>query len=116
MVGHRHGRLFLLLDKLHELGDFARDVEKAVIRVSVEMDEGLFRHWLEATSMNRASMQCQGSGRDGGIRTRDLPLRRRTLYPAELRPHTLFIVTGRDAYQRLRPFAPMSVRSWRPSN
>jgi hypothetical protein len=28
-----------------------------------------------------------GSGRNGQIRTADLPLRRRPLYPAELRPH-----------------------------
>src|SRR5260370_25937883 len=37
------------------------------------------------------------SGRDGQIRTADLSLRRRPLYPSELRPHTNFIIVASEA-------------------
>src|SRR4030088_980052 len=38
-----------------------------------------------------------GSGRDGQLRTADLSLRRRPLYPSELRPHTIFIIVASEA-------------------
>src|SRR6266850_7107012 len=39
------------------------------------------------------------AGRDGQIRTADLSLRRRPLYPSELRPHTNVLIV---AFQALR--------------
>src|SRR5947209_11417271 len=39
------------------------------------------------TRSKRTSIPMAASGRNGQIRTADLPLRRRPLYPAELRPH-----------------------------
>ena len=49
----------------------------------------------------------QVSGRDGQIRTADLPLRRRTLYPSELHPRTLSILaaSGRK-FTRFALFPP----------
>src|SRR5947209_6769528 len=40
------------------------------------------------TRSKRTSIPMAASGRNGQIRTADLPLRRRPLYPAELRPHS----------------------------
>jgi hypothetical protein len=37
------------------------------------------------------------SGRDGQIRTADLSLRRRPLYPSELRPRTNFLIVASEA-------------------
>ena len=50
--------------------------------MAVQMDEWLFGHGMEL-----CASESWTRGRDGQIRTADLPLRRRTLYPAELRPH-----------------------------
>lgn len=47
---------------------------------------GLFQFYLK------------GSGRNGQIRTADLPLRRRPLYPSELRPHLLFSLPTLEAF------------------
>src|SRR4030088_1660875 len=44
-----------------------------------------------------------GSGRDGQIRTADLSLRRRPLYPSELRPRTNFIVTSEPLRANIAP-------------
>ncbi len=39
-------------------------------------------------------------GGNGQIRTADLSLRRRPLYPTELRPHTVYIVTWKQFLSR----------------
>ena len=43
--------------------------------------------WPHAIEKHWAIAQCLGSGTPEGIRIPDLPLRRRTLYPAELLGH-----------------------------
>jgi hypothetical protein len=59
-----------------------------------DKDEGALTLWAEESTvevrLDGAQLMAYEeaiSGGNGQIRTADLPLRRRTLYPAELRPH-----------------------------
>ena len=47
-------------------------------------------HPYEAAIKKRSHFRLPFSGTHEGIRTSDLPLRRRSLYPAELRGHVIF--------------------------
>ena len=91
VIGHGDRGHLLFDHQVHELGDFAGSIEQGVVGVAMKMDERCGRaHSLPVRG--RADFYLRPiasgrSGRNGQIRTAGLPLRRRPLYPSELRPH-----------------------------
>src|SRR5450756_3027647 len=66
-----------------------------VVRLVASVQVFLLRNQNPSCHNLRIPLQAsEKSGRDGQIRTADLSLRRRPLYPSELRPHSCLLYTS----------------------